>query len=205
MVFLVYDTRSDTILFSHDDARSSIVNGLIETLLITTLFTINFSLDIAIVCWNRTIIDGDMVFWSCCCYFLEFLQFRRHVIIISDGLASLLIVRSATKVVAYDVIVEFYRLVLPGVASIGRYPAVMVGLRCVGWKWFIFDVPIEFGKNDGRTAPMILKIGEVWAQDLVYHPLKFGEDCTGGCRDIRVLLWCYVLECMPFLWFSRQN
>jgi hypothetical protein len=61
--------------------------------------------------------------------------------------------------------------------------------------WSAFDAPAEkwlcpgrVGKNDSRTAPMILKIGEVLVQDLVYHPLKFGEACTGGCRDIRVLL-----------------
>jgi hypothetical protein len=45
MVFLVYDTRSDTILFFYDDARSSIVNGPIETLLITTLFIMKFPLN----------------------------------------------------------------------------------------------------------------------------------------------------------------
>ena len=35
MVFLVHDARSDTVLLFNDDARSSIVNGLTETLLIT--------------------------------------------------------------------------------------------------------------------------------------------------------------------------
>ena len=50
----------------------------------------------------------------------------------SDGLAGLLIVQSAPELVVYDVIVEFYYLVPAGVANIGRYPAVMVSLRCVG-------------------------------------------------------------------------
>jgi hypothetical protein len=48
-------------------------------------------------------------------------------IIISDGLAGLLIVQSAPELVVYDVIVEFYHLVPAGVANIGRYSAVMVG------------------------------------------------------------------------------
>jgi hypothetical protein len=52
-------------------------------------------------------------------------------IIISDGLAGHLVFLSATQVVVYDVMVEFYHLVPAGVASIGRYPAVMVGHRCV--------------------------------------------------------------------------
>ena len=64
-----------------------------------------------------------------CC---DFTNFDAAFIDVSDGLAGLLVVRSATKVVFYDVIVEFYHLVPAGVANIGRYPAVMVGLRCAG-------------------------------------------------------------------------
>ena len=48
--------------------------------------------------------------------------------------------------------------------------------------------PWSWSKNDGRTAPTSLKIGEVLVEDLVYHPLKYGADCTGGCGDNRVLL-----------------
>ena len=66
---------------------------------------------------------------ACCC---DFTNFDAAFIDISDRLAGHLVVRSAAKIVVYDVMVEFYHLVPAGVDGIGRYPAVMVGLRCVG-------------------------------------------------------------------------
>ena len=63
---------------------------------------------------------------ACCC---DFTNFDSAFIDVSDGLAGLLIVRSATELIVYDVIVEFYHLVPAGVDGIGIYPAVMVGRR----------------------------------------------------------------------------
>jgi hypothetical protein len=44
-VFLEYYARNDIILLFHDDARSSFINGRIETLLVTMLFIIKFPLN----------------------------------------------------------------------------------------------------------------------------------------------------------------
>ena len=50
-----------------------------------------------------------------CC---DFTNFDAAFIDVSDGLVSLLIVRSAPELAVYDVIVGFYHLVPAGVASI---------------------------------------------------------------------------------------